>query len=236
MAGILLILRPEPGASATAERARSMGLEAVRAPLFEVKAIPWHAPPAVRFDALLMTSANAARLGGPQLRSLRELPCYAVGEATAEAARAAGWEEVRTGDGDAARLADMAAGEGAGRLLHLCGEDRRRIAEERIEITPVVVYRSDPVTALPAEARAAAETGAIALIHSPRAGAAFGTLVDEAGLDRARIMLATISEAALEAAGDGWAGGAASPLPRDGALLALAAKLCNMSAGEGTAA
>jgi uroporphyrinogen-III synthase len=126
MASILLILRPEPGASATAERARAMGLEAVRAPLFEVVPVEWQAPAQEDFDALLMTSANAARHGGAQLERLKQLPCYAVGVVTADAARAAGWSEVRAGDGDAARVAEIAAEAGVGRLLHLCGQDHKK--------------------------------------------------------------------------------------------------------------
>src|SRR5262245_7688966 len=63
----LLLLRPEPGLSASAERARSMGLEVVRCPLFHVEPVEWEAPDPAAFGALLLTSANAMRHGGRQL-------------------------------------------------------------------------------------------------------------------------------------------------------------------------
>ena len=57
----LLVLRPEPGASATAGRARTLGLDPVLMPLFEIEPIAWTAPDPAGFDALLLTSANAVR-------------------------------------------------------------------------------------------------------------------------------------------------------------------------------
>ena len=59
----LLVLRPEPGASATAERACGRGLDAVVISLFAIEAIEWVAPDPGGFDALLLTSANAVRFG-----------------------------------------------------------------------------------------------------------------------------------------------------------------------------
>jgi uroporphyrinogen-III synthase len=103
-------------------------------------------------------------------------------------------------------------------------------------VTTRIVYRSEPVAQLSSQACVAAKTGAVALIHSARAGARFAELVDRSGIDRSRLGLAAISPAALDAAGEGWAECAAAPLPRDEALLALAAKLCHKRGGKGTAA
>ena len=86
----VLVLRPEPGATATVRQARERGLDAVAVPLFEVDPMAWEAPDPFGFDGLLLTSANALRHGGDRLQSLRGLPVYAVGDATAEAAREAG--------------------------------------------------------------------------------------------------------------------------------------------------
>src|SRR4051794_41196284 len=93
----VVVLRPEPGASATVERARQRGLDAFALPLFEVEPVAWEAPDPDRFDALLLTSANAVRHGGEQLVRLRELPVYAVGSATADAARRGGFEVASVG-------------------------------------------------------------------------------------------------------------------------------------------
>jgi uroporphyrinogen-III synthase len=100
----ILVLRPEPGASATLRRAHERGLHAVAVPLFEIEPVAWDAPEAGGFDGLLLTSANAVRSAGEQLEELRGLPVYAVGEATAGAAREAGFEVASTGDTDIRRL------------------------------------------------------------------------------------------------------------------------------------
>ena len=63
----------------------------------------------------------------------------------------------------------------------------------------------------------------VALIHSPRAGRRLAELVE----DRRTIAIAAISDAAAEAAGDGWQIVEAAEKPADEALLALAARLCN---------
>jgi uroporphyrinogen-III synthase len=213
----LLVLRPEPGASATVERARKLGLDARSIPLFEIEPIEWEVPEVGNFDGLLLTSANALRLGGDKLRELRGLPVYAVGDATADAAREAGFDVASAGDSGIERLlgsidADL-------RLLHLCGEERREAATARQAITDVVLYRSKVIEC----PDLSAATGSVALVHSPRAGERFAELVR----DRASTAIAGFSTAAAEAVGDGWEAVEAASAPNDDALLALAARLCN---------
>ena len=133
-------LRPEPGATATVNRARERGLDAVAVPLFEVEAVAWEPPEAASFDALLLTSANAVRLGGAALANLHGLPVYAVGEATVYAAREAGFDIRATGDSGIDRL--LGSVEQDLKLVHLCGEDRREPADARQLITNIPVYRA----------------------------------------------------------------------------------------------
>jgi hydroxymethylbilane synthase len=52
--------------------------------------------------------------GGIRARSLPRLPCFAVGDATADAARSAGFRSIVAGDGDASSLAQLTARHGAG--------------------------------------------------------------------------------------------------------------------------
>ena len=212
----VLVLRPEPGASETLARAGQLGLDAVSIPLFEVEPVTWALPDPRIFDGLLLTSVNAARLAGARLNDLAHLPVYAVGEATAEAARNAGLDVVATGDSGVDRLLDSIAP--GVRLLHLAGEDRK-VPPSGQNVTQVTVYRSKP---LPAPDLT--DVGAsIALIHSPRAARRFAELVN----DRASIAIAAISPAAAEAAGHGWKSVHVAQRPVDDALLALAARLCN---------
>jgi uroporphyrinogen-III synthase len=228
MAAILLILRPQPGADATAARALKMGMEAVVAPLFEIVPVTWEAPVSAKIDAVVLTSANAPRQAGPQLEALTHLPCYAVGEATAAAAEEAGFAEIEAGPSDGAALIELLARQGVERALHLCGRDHHPVAHPDVTLVRRVVYAAEPVDALPPHATQALTNGALTLLHSPRAAALFATLVS----DKTRVAIAAISPAALAAAGSGWRLAASAVEPRDEALLELACKLCNTGLRE----
>jgi len=219
----IVVLRPEPGASETLARAAERGLDAVAIRLFRIEPLEWQVPDAGQFDALLLTSANAVRFGGPGLASLRGLPVHAVGEATATAARSFGFDVASVGDADAERL--IGALDPKLRLLHLAGEDR---AVASRAITAIAVYRARLVEA-PEALRTAEET--VVLIHSPRAGSAFVLAAGRLGLDRAAIRIAAISPAAADAAGTGWAAIETAAQPTDDALLALAQRLCEKGPG-----
>ena len=207
----LILLRPEPGASRTAARARALGLDVRLAPLFAVVPVEWTAPDTAEFDALVLTSANAIRHGGEQLRRLLALPVHAVGNATAALARSAGFEVRSTGDKGSR---EMALPEGQ-RLLHLAGRDHVVIAGA----TTIPVYEAratDPPPALHAIDRC------VVAVHSPRAGGRLAELVG----NRAGTAIAAISTAAADACGPGWQCVQVAPRPSDEALLALAATLC----------
>lgn len=218
----LFILRPEPAAGETVARAQAQGLDAVSMPLFKLEPVPWDVPDAASFDALLLTSANAVTNAGPNLADLRGLPVHAVGQATAEAARKAGFDIASTGDSGVERL--LGSIEADLRLLHLCGEHRREPDNPRQQIQPVPVYRA---AELPPPQAIDSIAGQSAAIHSPRAAERLASLVGERGLDKASVRLACISDAAAEAAGDGWEAKQAAEKPTDEALLALAAALCD---------
>lgn len=211
----VVVLRPEPGASETLARARQFGLDAVSVPLFAIEPIAWNVP-AGDFDGVLLTSANAVREAGEKLAGVRGLPVYAVGQATAAVAAAAGLRVVTIGDsGVDALLGSIDPGL---KLLHLCGEDRVK-GTGRQSIMAAPIYRAVPLDspdlgALP---------GSVVLVHSQRAG---GRLADLAA-DRSTIAIAAISEAAADGAGAGWKQVAVADRPSDEALLALAARLCN---------
>lgn len=210
----LVVLRPEPGASATVERARELGLEAVSVRLFEIEPLEWEMPEAGGFDGLLVTSANAARHLGTELRIL---PVYAVGEATADAARELGYAIARVGDSGVDQL--LGSIDRDLKLLHLCGTDRREPRKPRQRITSIVVYRSVPVD----RPDLGTAGDAVILVHSPRAGRRLAELMGERG----SAIIAAISPAAAETVGDGWAAVESAEKPNDDALLALAARLCN---------
>jgi uroporphyrinogen-III synthase len=218
----VLVLRPEPGASETLERLRQHGLDGVAVPLFEVEPIAWSAPEPAQFDGLLLTSANALRHGAAQLQGLHGLPVYVVGQATAEAARQAGFEVAAIGESGVDAL--LTAIEPGLRLLHLCGEDRMAHSEPRHEISILCVYRARELEAPNLDCA----PGSVALIHSPRAGRRFAQLI----ANRSSILVAAISAAAAQGVGSGWEAVETAAQPSDEALLALAARLCDRSSPQ----
>lgn len=204
----------------TCARIAAAGGVPLALPLFEVRALAWTPPPAGRFDALILTSANAVRHAGAALDGYRALPVFAVGEATAAAASAAGLTVVVTGNKDAIDLADRMATRGIERALHLAGRDRARADLPGVAET-VAVYASEPIVPTPGHLSALA--GTVALIHSPRAGAHLAALVP----DPVTVRIAAISDAALTAAGTGWASSRVAEYPSDKSLIAAALSLAD---------
>lgn len=225
----VVVLRPQPGADATASRAAGLGFVATIAPIFRLGAIAWQGPPAADYDALMLTSAAAARLGGPQLALYRALPLFAVGEATAAAARGAGFRDVQAGTADAAAILGQIARRGYARVLHLAGREHRATEAAGVRVDRRIVYAADPLPAMDQAGVAALRSGAIALLHSPRGAAHFASLTAQADVPRALIRIAAISPAAASAAGEGWSAIAIADRPSDAGILAAAARLCDQA-------
>lgn len=210
------VLRPEPGNAATCARLADAGIDPLALPLFEMGALPWQAPDPTDFDALLLTSANAARLAGPGLMAFAPLPLLTVGEATAAAARDAGLAPHRIGTHDAEALIGEARAMGLARLLHL-GARETTIRAGGIVARSIAVYGSID-RALPEEALAAL-AGAVALVHSARAAARLAAIVDEGNPARQSIAIVAISDAAARAAGTRWQKTMVASAPHDGAMI-----------------
>ena len=120
----LWVTRTAPAAEATAERLRAMGHEPVVAPVLAVE------PLATELDlrsagALAFTSRNAVA-AFPRDRIADAPRVFAVGAATAAAARELGFRSIESADGDGAALANLIAAraeEIAGEVLHLAPEE-----------------------------------------------------------------------------------------------------------------
>jgi uroporphyrinogen-III synthase len=205
----VLITRPEPGGAETAARVAALGWEPVLAPalLLHPRAfvIEGVTP---RVQALLLTSRAAARaLPAP----IAGLPVLAVGEATAEDARARGWP-AEAAAGTAQDLAEMAAARldpGAGPLLLAVGQGyaldlAADLRARGFRVIRRIAYRAEPAARLPPEAiRAWAEgrIGAV-LFHSPRSALCAITLIRASGLaaGAARVEVLAISRRVADAA------------------------------------
>ena len=142
----LLVVRPEPGNAATVAAAGSLGLTAIAEPLFRIEPVPWTLPVAERFDAVVFGSANAIRFGGSNLAALTSLPAYAVGEATARAARDAGITVAGVGAGSLAQLVPRLVEDGRQRVLRLAGEEHVVLeAPSGVSVETIVAYAARPL-------------------------------------------------------------------------------------------
>ena len=219
-----LALRPEPGLSATLEKARAMGLAITGLALSEIRAVDWDCPDPAAFDGLLIGSANAFLHGGVNLALLADKPVYAVGEATADAARAAGLHVAVVGSGGLQGVLDAISA--PAHLLRIAGEEHIPLtAPDGVTFTEVIAYRS---LALPLDAAAPLLAGgdALALLHSAATARHFAAECDRLGLSRADITLAALGPRIAAAAGEGWAAVHTAARPDEAALLAMSHELC----------
>ena len=221
----LVVIRPEPGNAATLAAARAAGIEAHGYPLFAVAPRSWEVPQPDRFDALLLGSSNVLRHAGAGLTALRGLPVYAVGDATAEAARAAGFTVAYAGSGGLqAVLAEL--GPGHKRLLRMAGDERIALAPPPgVSIEERVVYASEARAMPPALAELLREPAIVAL-HSALAAQHLSDQCVRNGIRRAPLRLAALGPRIAAAAGDGWGEVAVAAFASDHALLALARQMC----------
>ncbi len=221
----LLVLRPQPGADETAQRAVAQGLAPLVIPMFEVQAVPWSIDPTTPYDAVFITSSNALKFIDNNLNLLKSLPILCVGEATAEAARRAGLSDITTGAEGAAALADLAAALGYRHLLWLAGDPHIPVNHPELIFDVKIVYETVEID-IDIRVQEVTQQPVVALVHSPRAARRFAGVVAERG----SIDLIAISEKAAIAVGPGWASVHWPDAPSDSAMLEIAAPLCR--AGE----
>jgi uroporphyrinogen-III synthase len=152
------------------------------------------------FDAIVMTSANAARaiVAHGRFGELCAVPVVAVGLRTRDIARAVGFARVETADGDAAAIAALAARtlRPPATLLYLAGADRAAdletiLAGQGFVVRTVVVYRAVTERLLPSDIRDALANGSLdgVLHYSRRSAQAFCEAAAASGLSDAAMAL-----------------------------------------------
>lgn len=211
------ILRPDPGASSTETLLTKHNLEPVKVPLFEIKPTGWEAPDPAGFDGILVTSSNALRFAGDELKKLKGLPIYAVGPVTAQYAKKIGFKVAQMGNAGIAPFLKRIQHDL--KLIHLVAEDRLeyRLVWQKVE--PITIYKSEKVE----KGDWKALNGNIVMVHSPRAGKRLAEVAD----DKSSISIVAISKQAANACGDGWKTVVHTEDPDDRQMVALAAKLCD---------
>jgi uroporphyrinogen-III synthase len=169
------ITRTQPGADNTAERVRAMGHEAIICPLLTVRPVQNPDIDLRGVGALAFTSANGVRAFAEHCGE-RELRVFAVGAATSQAARAAGFHTVLSADGDVEALAEGIAarrGQMRGAVLHPgaaepAGDLAGALEKHGVEARRAILYETGPVKLSEAQALSLVQADA-ALLHSPRA-------------------------------------------------------------------
>jgi uroporphyrinogen-III synthase len=195
----VLVTRPHPDDEATASGLRARGYEVLQAPMLRFEPIAFSDDDNGHYGGVIVTSANAVRGLMPQQghSKLLKLPLFAVGEHTAAAARAAGFENVISANGDAGSLRDLVLAslkakelKKADPLLYLAGADLARdlggeLGERGFTVVTHTNYRMAPVPALPRETCDAFAANRIeAVLHySRRSARAFLQATRNAGVE-----------------------------------------------------
>lgn len=228
---VVLITRPEPGATETASRVAALGLTPVVAPVLEVEAAGGAVRGLGHIVATLLTSRNAVG-GCPALCHTR--PAFAVGDATAAHARGAGFWDVRSAGGDAVALAALIAATlhpGAGPLFLPTGQRQghglaRDLRGRGFRVIRRVVYRAKPAALLPEAAKIRLQRGDVrtVLFFSAETARHFVRLLRAANLGDSvnAVDAVTISDRATVALrGLPWRRISVASEPNQDAMLAL---------------
>ncbi|NBX73630.1 MAG: uroporphyrinogen-III synthase [Alphaproteobacteria bacterium] len=121
----VLLTRPMPAAASTIDALKQRGFVVYHQPLLHLA--PTHAPrpEGVRADAIIITSQNSFCFWHPP-HDLCEVPCYIVGQKTAEAAAAAGFKNIAAiaEDGDVLAKKIVATYSAPRHFLWVGGEHR----------------------------------------------------------------------------------------------------------------
>lgn len=233
----ILVTRPREDSDRFARQLEAKGHDVLVEPLFTIEPEPEAALELDGVQALLFTSANGARAFAARSER-RDLRVFAVGEATADAARDLGFADVESAGGDVddlARLVRARARPEDGPLLHgagsvVAGDLAGALQQSGFEVRRAVLYRAEPVAALSGTAIAALREGAVdvAAFFSPRTARTFIGLARAAGVEGAcaRVALLGLSPAVVEAASEiAWAAQETAETPNEAALLAALDRL-----------
>lgn len=207
-----MITRPREDASGLAEALAGLGIETVIEPLLFIETLDTDAPVLTGVQALLVTSANGVRAFSA-LSDERDVAVYAVGDASARAAREAGFSSVTSASGDVDTLADLVAEKlnpEDGALLHVAGTKVAGDLAGRLEKAGFTYQRARLYHAAKAENLSGEGIQSIrdgnldgVVLYSPRTAESFVELLEKAELgDSTHVMTVfCLSQAVAEKVG-----------------------------------
>ena len=190
----LIVTRPEPEATRTAQALIRLGHEAILSPMLNI-VIDAQAPiPDGAFQAVAVTSSNAVRALAARTDTAvpPASPLYAVGDHTALEAKRLGFGSVRSAGGTLgdllALLADELAAD-AGPLLYATGRDQSgdlagAMRARGFDVETAILYRAEPAETLTGVARDTlrADCADGVLLYSARSAEAFARAAQVAAL------------------------------------------------------
>ena len=194
------ITRAQPGAARSAARLAALGFEPVVAPLLTIRPLPdalSAAPDFATVAAVAFTSPNGVEAFAALTPGLRDRPVFAVGDATAEAARDAGFTDARSAAGDIHALTALIKASPIHGLILAPGA--REPAGDLAALLPDHKIQRLPVYAAEETGAAAADFDAV-LLHSPRAARALAAvLTPDAAARRLAVCISAAAAAPLAA-------------------------------------
>jgi uroporphyrinogen-III synthase len=225
------VTRAAPEAEASARRLRARGHSPLVAPVLQVRPAEGPSPDLEGVGAIAFTSRNGVRAFAA-LSAERGLTAFAVGRATARAARDLGFADVHSAEGDAAALALLIVERSTsfrGQVLHAApqvpaGDLIGALTAQGVQARAHVVYRTEALDLAPAAAGALRadppELDAV-LVHSPQAAARLAQF-PELGKAASQLTAYCISKAAAEPLKDlNFHGLWTAKLPNEASLLNL---------------
>ena len=175
----LLLTRPQPDSETLARDLAARGISSVIEPLLNIMVHEGPSLDTTGVAAIAFTSANGVHAFAER-SSRRDLAVFAVGDATARAARAAAFKDVQSAMGDVddlAQLLTQTLSPKAGTILHpaanrVAGDLARRLIDAGFAYRREVIYTAEKVPNLSTETRVAIARGDIdgVVLMSPRTG------------------------------------------------------------------
>lgn len=234
-----LLTRPQPDCRSTADRLRVLGHEVDEAPMLVFQPLALPEMNVDRLGALAFTSHRAVDVAvtHPQIVELLKVPVFTVGDRTAEACRAAGFEDVLSAQSDVCGLCRLIAAnreELRGSVWYFAAKDRSGdlagcLADHGVACETLPVYRMAPAAALPPNVAERLSLGSYdgVFVYSGRTAETFARLLKNASLDHILPEL-PVYAISVQAAGPlkGSAGVHISEFPNETSLLELALGKC----------
>lgn len=207
----VLVTRPLDAAEETADALRAKGHEARLEPLLTIAIDKGPTLDVSTYGRLVLTSANGARAAAARIQD-RAIPVLAVGPATADEARRAGFSEVQQADGNGIEgivscLSRMPR-TSERPMLHVSGADIAGDLQAEADRLGLKLERKALYKAVPSETLSARTCDELrihgidaVLFFSPRTAEIFASLVARAGLGQhlATITACVISHNAAKA-------------------------------------